>query len=520
MKSAILAIMGTMAAAPVWAALPEPIRVDGGQITGTPAYAFGVRAYRGIPYAAPPVGNLRWRPPQPVIPWEGVRAADHFSAACMQVPPRSQNDVFWNDGMSPSSEDCLYLNVWTPAKSASARLPVMVWFHGGGLWQGAASEVYYDPSMLAKKGVVVVNMNYRLGVFGFLAHPELTRESERHVSGNYGFLDQFTALTWVRNNIAQFGGDPASVTIAGQSAGSASVEYHVASPRAKGLFKRAIAQSSAWFGPMTTDLARGEAMGAAFAKQAGAPSLAALRAMKAEDVAAAAIKQGRMTTGIVDGWYLPQDFYTIFSAGRQNDVPLLTGSTNDEGSLQGPSPDTVAAYVEAARKNFGDLADEFLKLYPVRSDADVKQAFHDANRDSTFANPRTWAQLQTKTGKSGAYLYIFSQTPPYLAGDALPPMPRGAIHGTDCFYMFNNLHNKDWPWTEMDRKVGETMSSYWANFVKTGDPNGAGLPRWPAYNSQDGQALNIGNPVRVETLNQARLDFFSKVNRQRMPPVR
>ncbi len=404
----------------VFAGIQEPIRVEGGLVNGTPGWGWNVREFRGIPYAAPPVGNLRWRPPQPVIGWRGVRAADRFAPACIQAQrDRSQRD--WNEGMLRTSEDCLYLNVWTPADSASERLPVMIYIHGGGGVQGAASEPRYDGNAMAKKGVVVVSMNYRLNAFGWLAHPELSGESPHHSSGNYGSLDQLAAIRWVRNNISQFGGDSTRITIWGQSAGSRSVNILVASPLAKGLFRSAIAHSHAAFGSMA-DLSSAEAAGVKFAETAGARSLADLRAMPAEAILAAARENRyRMSGAIVDGWFLPQDVHDTFASGKQNDVALITGITNDEGLALGGAgsapPATLEAYRSMAAAVFGDEAGKFLKLFPARTDAEVKRAYHDASRDALLAGHRTWARLQTATGKSKVYLYLFSHVPPNPSGN-------------------------------------------------------------------------------------------------------
>src|SRR5580704_17883047 len=328
MALAILMVL-TVAVISTPAGMQEPIKVEGGLVSGTPGWGWNVRQYLGIPFAAPPVGNLRWRPPQPVIPWQGVRVAGRFAPVCMQV--QSPQNAALNRGLVNDNEDCLYLNVWTPAGSANERLPVMVWIYGGGGTTGSTAEPTYDGNAMAKNGVVVVSMGYRLNVFGWMAHPELTKESEHHSSGNYGSLDQLAGIQWVHNNIAAFGGDPNKVTIWGESGGSRSVNFLDASPMLKGLARGAIAESHTSFGRMTT-LAEAEANGVAFAKSAGKNSLAELRAMSASDLIDAFAKHpGSMNGAIVDGWFLPQDIYTIYSEGKQNDIPLLTGGTNDEG---------------------------------------------------------------------------------------------------------------------------------------------------------------------------------------------
>src|ERR1051326_1198073 len=291
--------------------IPEPVRIEGGQITGTPTIQWtpGVRLFRGIPYAAPPVNSLRWKPPQPANPWQGVKAADHFSAVCMQPATDTEGNA-WREGLVPMSEDCLYLNIWTPAQSATARLPVMVFIHGGGNVRGAASENQYDGAYLAKKGVVFVSFNYRMGVFGFMAHPELTAESDHHSSGNYAILDQIAALQWIQRNIDKFGGDPETVMIFGHSAGASNVSSLMASPLAKGLFHRALAQSGNNLSNRTT-LQEAEKNGARLAEALGAPSIAALRQKSAEEILKA--PRSQMSTN-VDGWVLPQDVYSTFAA--------------------------------------------------------------------------------------------------------------------------------------------------------------------------------------------------------------
>ena len=521
--------LAVLVAAPVFGGIKEPIRVEGGLVSGTPGWAWGVREYLGIPFAAPPVGNLRWRPPQAVTPWQGVRAADRFSAACMQRQYAPDNGS-WNRGLIHTSEDCLYLNVWTPAASAGERLPVLVWIYGGGGVNGSTAEPIYDGNAIAKKGVVVVSMNYRLNVFGWFAHPELTRESEHHSSGNYGSLDQLAGIRWVKNNIAQFGGDPGRITIWGESGGSRSVNFLAASPLLKGLAQGAIAESHTTFGRMST-LAEAESSGVEFEKAAGKDSLAELRAMPAEDLLDAFSKHPAGLNGaIVDGWFLPEDLYTIYSHGRQNDIPLLTGATNDEGGNiggiggatsaagagRGGAPDNLAAYLSWAKQTFADKADALLRLYPAADDAQARKAYHDVYRDINFAGHRTWAKRQSTTGKAPAYLYIFSHVPPHPQGNGNNPAPsNGAVHFSEVIYVFDNLRMKDYPWTNLDRAVADTLSSYWTNFAKHGNPNGQGLVKWPVYNPNDEYWLNVGDTVRLERFNSAGVDLIAAIQEER-----
>src|ERR1035438_4117636 len=386
------------------AALQEPIQVDGGQVSGTPAWGWGVRLYRGIPFAAPPVGDLRWRPPQPVVPWQGVLAADRFSSISM-LPPLAQDNIGWRDGLTPTSEDCLYLNIWTPAKSPDDKLPVMFWIHGGGFRDGSGAETAWHGDGLARQFVVLITFNYRLNVFGFLAHPGLTAESEHHSSGNYAVLDQIAALRWVRKNIARFGGNPDNVTIFGQSAGGNSVAMQMASPLSKGLFQHAIGQSGGV--GRGAPLAQAEQSGARFAESLGAHSIAELRAKPAAIVLGAGAQFG----AVVDGWVLPEDPVSTFVHGHQNDVPLICGSTADDGPGAGPplKAADVAAYAKA---NFGDLADEYLKLFPGNSDAQAKKSAHDVRRDRSLFGARQWVGLQAATGRSPVYWYLFSHPAP------------------------------------------------------------------------------------------------------------
>ena len=516
MKRLSLALCAALSAFPLLAAIPEPVKVEGGLVTGTSGWAWGVRAYLGIPFAAPPVGKLRWRPPQPVVPWQGLRAAREFSAACMQSDAGWTDEQLADPGLFHRSEDCLYLNVWTPAASAGERLPVLVWIHAGAGTMGSTARPIYDGNALAKKGVVVVSLNYRLGVFGWFAHPELTAESEHHASGNYGALDQLAALRWVKANIAQFGGDPDKITMFGQSAGCGAVYYLSASPLAKGVARAGIAQSFRTYRRMLT-LAEAETMGGQFGRTVGKPSIAALRAMSAEDLLEASLKTpAATTTAIIDGWFLPQDIHDIYARGKQNDIPILTGGTNDEGAVGGlgveaaRTPDTVAAYTAWVRQIFGARADAMLKAYPARTDAQAAIAYHDAYRDINFAIHRTWAQMQSLTGKSPVYLYRFSHVPPHPEPNGINPVaPVGAVHSSDVRYVFNTLRFKDYAWTETDRKVADMLGTYWTNFARGMNPNGAGLASWPAYNPKDEFLMNLGDTFAVQRFNAAGLDLIA-----------
>jgi para-nitrobenzyl esterase len=465
------------------------VRTHSGLVQGKLSADSQVRIFEGVPFAAPPVGPLRWKPPQPAPKWSGVRKATEFGARCMQG--HIFGDMVFRD--NGPSEDCLYLNVWTPAKFADAYLPVMVWIYGGGAVAGSGSEPRQDGENLARKGVVVVSFNYRLGVFGFFADPDLTKESPHHASGDYGFLDQVAALQWVQKNIAAFGGDPQNVTIFGESAGSFSVSALMASPLAQGLFQKAMGESGAFFSNTlpTKTLAQAEDIGAKFADTLGAHSLAALRAIPADQFLDASLKQGPFHfPQDIDGYFLPEEVSAIFAQGKQAHVPLLAGWNKDEGNyhaILGKLEPTVQNYVARIDVLFGDKAAEMLKLYPATTDAEAIRSAQDlAGDEFTAFSTWKWLEMQLATGESPVYRYEFDDAPP------LPPSPDnpiGAYHSAEIEFVFETLPSKHIPWRPEDEKLSDLVSTYWTNFAKTGDPNGPGLPHWAVYSSKDSYQL-------------------------------
>ena len=501
----IFALAGWFVSAAV---IDEPVHIDSGLVSGIAGADPAVRVFLGIPYAAPPVGQLRWRPPQPAAHWDGVQKADEFGANCMQPAFRGRIP-----GANPPkmSEDCLFLNIWTAATSTRERRPVMVWIHPGGYQTGSGSSPVNNGEALAKKGVVVVTINYRLGVFGFFSHPELTKESEHHASGNYGFMDQVAALEWIQRNIAAFGGDPHRVTVFGDSAGAASIAILMGSPLAKGLFQRASGESGAWMGisvgPMRT-LAEAEEAGVKMAEALHAQNLEDLRAMPAEDL----LKGGRGGGPVIDGWFLPEDVATTFAEGKQNDVPLISGSNEDEGTffLQ---PTTAEKFIERSRARFGDQADAFLKLYPADTDEQANASQLAAFRDELAFVNRIWARAQAKTGHSKAFLYYFTHQPPPPPGStSRGGFGSGATHGSEAQYIFQNLLPPR-AWTDLDHQVSDMLSSYWVNFAKNGDPNGKGLAKWPAFgDKKNDRRMVLGDRAEIGPApNRAQLAFFEQL---------
>ncbi len=463
----------------------------------------GILAFKGIPFAAPPVGDFRWKEPQPVKKWEGVLQTKKFGPRAMQAPIFGDMN-FRSNGMS---EDCLYLNVWTP--SIKGKAPVLVYFYGGGFVAGDGSEGRYDGESMAKKGIVTITVNYRLGVFGSLAHPELTNESAHHSSGNYGLEDQAASLKWVKENIASFGGDPNKITIAGESAGSVSVSAQMVSPLSRNLIAGAIGESGSLLGALPPiALADAEKNGIEFAKKLKVSSLAEMRKVDADSILRAATQYGAFRFPMtLDGYFFPKDPAAIFNASEQAQVPILVGWNSEESgarAILGKEAFTIENYTNAVKKLYGEKSDAILKLYSPATDEDVEQVARElaGDRFISFSTWR-WADLHEKTGKGNpVYRYYYTRPRPPMTpemGDAIPglaggvqrntgapkpPIPKGAVHSAEIEYCMGNLHlNKVYAWTNDDYKVSETMQDFFANFIKTGNPNGNTVPNWPSTKS-------------------------------------
>lgn len=489
-------------------AIQQPVKTKGGLVSGVAGKKPGITAFKGIPFAAPPVGKLRWAAPQPAAPWTGVRKADQFGASCIQTIAQERKPWTYEFMTHTEiSEDCLYLNVWTPAKSAGEKRPVFVYIFGGGLVEGSGAVPVYDGEGLASKGLVVVTINYRVGVLGFFVHPELQAESEHHAGGNYGFLDELAALQWVHDNIAAFGGDPNCVTIAGQSAGSGGVHALIASPLAKGLIHRGIEESGSAVGvsPMNlvvTPLADAEQNGVRFAEAKGAKNLADLRAMSWQKIiepvqapgstAPAEGRGGFRFGAVVDGYFLPASVEAIFAQGKQNDVPELTGLTaNDLGISSNPKL-TLNALQAEAKTRYRDLADEYFRAYAVTSDAQAIATATESARDRVRVSTYVWAMNRATTAKTKAFTYYFDHTMP--GPDAALYK---AFHTSEVPYALNTLYMSDRPFTDQDQKIANLMSSYWVNFAMTGDPNGKGLPHWPSVSEKPDMTMRLGDGWEV-----------------------
>ena len=494
------------------------VTAPAGSVQGVmqPTQGGTARAFLGIPYAAPPVGPLRWKPPMPAAKWTGVRDATKFGYRCMQ--PHLYDDMFFRD--PGQSEDCLTLNIWTPASMRpGAKLPVMLWIYGGGFNTGSTSEPRQDGAHLTTKGVILVSFNYREGIFGFFTHPELAAESPQHAAGNYGLLDAVAALRWVQDNIAAFGGDPGNVTVFGESAGSFAVSALMASPLAQGLFAHAIGESGGAFGGPTlrfTPAAVREEHDADFARtQLHADTLAALRALPAEQLLTAANPPGGPGQHFgpdVDGYFLPQSPGAIFAAGKQNDVPMIAGWNHDEGgngkaatvitptggSSAAPSanqPGDMDRLKQLAQTDFGAHASEFLQAFPATTDAEALTRIQQYDTDRFIAfGTWAWLEAQTTTGHAPAYRYHFDLVPP---PDPARPGRYGVFHSDDIEYVFGNLDSrKGIAWRPEDYKMSDQMMTYWTDFAKTGDPNGGGLANWPVYAPASGsKVMYLNQPV-------------------------
>jgi len=488
-KALLLVVVPTTSA--IMLAQSPEAPTDSGIISGE--RASGLSVYKGIPFAAPPVGDLRWRAPAPVTRWAGTRKTDVFAPACMQTGVSMPGET------PPAvSEDCLYLNIWTPAKSAHERLPVIVWIYGGGYINGSASMPLYRGDQLAHKGVIVVTIAYRLGPLGFLAHPELTHESAHHSSGNYGLMDQIAALNWIQRNIAAFGGDPKNVTIAGQSSGAISVSILMASPLAKSLFQRAIGESGGLFEPLQLApkylLANAERDGEKYAVSLGAPSLQELRRLPAARLTGNA---DGIVHPVIEPYVLPVSPYEAFASGQQNHVPLLIGSNAEEArsltDVTHVKPDTFDSDLE---HSFGQLPAALVATYPHATDQEARQARLDLERDLRFGwDMWAWARLQAEAGQKPVYYYSFRQRPPFPVGSVYEGW--GAGHFAELWYVFDHLDQEPWDWSKADRKVAQKVSSYWVNFAKSGNPNGPNLPAWPVFTNADSKVLYIGDPMTV-----------------------
>lgn len=519
MKQALRFTLTLFAAVPVaaYASHPLVVKTDKGQVRGAFTMEGQVRAFKGIPFAAPPVGDLRWQPPQPAASWNGVRDATQFGDHCLQLV--NAFHTFRDPG---ASEDCLTLNVWTSANAKKGSLPVMVWLYGGGFRAGGSSEPRQDGEVLAAQhNIVIVSMNYRVGLFGFFAHPELTAESPHHASGNYGLMDQSAALDWVQRNIANFGGDPHNVTIFGQSAGSLSVSLLMASPLAKGQFAKAIGESGgAFFGPLQDKLREvQEQEDVKFSQAAfGTSRLADLRKIPGKELLKKALAHNRQAHiwfgPDVDGWFLPEPISQIYAEGKQAHVPLLAGWNADEqrGSvILAHLQPTAKSFRLKANAEFGSDAAEFLKLYPANTDAEAVRSAGDLAGDR-FIEYSTWRWLewQVRTGDVPAYRYHFDLGSP---GDKQHPAVLGAFHSDDIEYVFGTLDTRPGAkWRPEDRKLSKEIGEYWTNFARTGNPNGDDLPHWPTYNAADNwqvMQLNAISEAKPDT-RRARYLFLDK----------
>lgn len=480
----------------------NPVHVEQGLITGIFNSDLSVRLFAGIPYAEPPVGPLRWKAPQRPLAWTGILKANHFPAIAMQL---RAPELLWRlvdspftaeytvNIHEPMSEDCLYLNIWTAAHDDQEKRPVIVYIHGGGFLTGSGSVLIYDGEETARKGAVVVTINYRLGTFGFLAHPELSKESEHGVSGNYGLMDQVAALEWVRRNIAAFGGDPTNITVAGQSAGAMSVNVLLVSPLAEGLFHRAIAESGGLFSdlsfPPVMTLAEAEQQGLEFAKALKAENLSDLRKIPALRLTLPFGVKPVVFAPIVDGYLLPDPVIARFKAGKQHPVPVLVGSNREEGEAILFGSQKVAKFAGKIMSKYGEREDDwFLSVIPVVNEQIARRSHRSIVRDQQFGwNMYRWASLSAQTGQADVYYYHFDRVPPNSVF--------GAFHTAEVEYAYSNLKFSAVNWEPADHSLSDTMASYWLNFARNGNPNGPDLPLWTPCQAAVGQVMELGDHI-------------------------
>lgn len=483
------------------------VQIASGKVAGS--IEDKVEVYKGIPFAAPPVGSLRWKAPQPVTAWKDVKICTVFGASPMQGDPKPF--MVWSKEYlipgSPISEDCLYLNVWTTNSKSKTKKPVFVYIYGGGFQSGGAACPIYDGLATAKKDIVFVSINYRVGVFAFLAHPELTKEAPYHSSGNYGLLDMIAALKWVKENIAAFGGDPEKVTIGGQSAGAFAVNFLCASPLAKGLFRSAIAESGASILASSLrpsmHLAEAEKIGLKFAKDLNCADLSALRNKSSEEIFKA---MGGVKAPIEDGYFLPTAIMDIYQKGKQNDMPLLMG-WNQEDIVAGP-PISATNYIAQINQRYAVHAEEMLAAYPATDEKIAAKSQKELSRDETFAVQEfVWTNTQLKTGKSPVYIYNFNrQLPGYTSATEY-----GAFHTAEVAFAYDNLKFVERPFTAVDHQLAKKMSNYWANFIKTGNPNGSDLPVWNKYSLEENKVMILDENTGLKSLpNKKQLEVLVK----------
>ncbi|PXW97640.1 carboxylesterase type B [Sphaerotilus hippei] len=515
---------GDTATAATYSAARDTVTVASGAIAAAAESQFGLRVFKAIPFAAPPVGALRWKAPQPVATWSGVRRSDAFSAACHQGnrPFGLPGSILYQQ-TEAQSEDCLYLNVWTGAAAATEKRPVMLLLHGGAYQLGAGSQPNYSGAGLAAKGAVVVTMNYRLGPLGFLAHPELSAESQDGVSGNYALLDAIAALKWVQANIAAFGGDPANVTLYSESAGAGLSSVLLGSPLAANLFHRLVIESlgSLPAGTANPTLAQAEAAGSTYAANVGAADLAALRAKTPQQLMAGA---GSTIAPIVDGVVWPDQLDVLLAQGKVHDVPMLLGWNADEGTPYPAFATTLAAYEATATARYGAMAPQFKAVYPAATDADVLTMAYQPMRDSLFAwQPWTLARAHAAQRRASTFVYFFHRRPAYYADQRFaeqdPPSNYGAYHSLEQVYLYNNLDRSapPRPYDATDRRLADAASSYLVNFARHGDPNGSGLTPWPTFTGADSPVMGLGDsigPVAVPF--RPALDFFDAFYAQKL----